>query len=119
MCRWLAKAGHDVKVVSSPPYYPDWKIGPGYKSFWFSNECLDGVEILRCPLYVPTRPSTGKRLVHHLSYAISCGGALAVLIRQFRPDLVFAVAPSILAAPGAANAARAIGAASWLHFHDF
>jgi colanic acid biosynthesis glycosyl transferase WcaI len=40
-------------------------------------------------------------------------------MRKIRPDLVFSIAPSIFAAPVAAKAARAVGAASWLHFHDF
>ena len=27
MAAWLAERGHAVRVVTAPPYYPDWKVG--------------------------------------------------------------------------------------------
>ncbi|WP_413432827.1 WcaI family glycosyltransferase [Crateriforma spongiae] len=30
MMRWLAEQGHQCAVVTTPPYYPQWKIGEGY-----------------------------------------------------------------------------------------
>jgi colanic acid biosynthesis glycosyl transferase WcaI len=29
MADWLAQRGHDVRVVTAPPYYPEWRTG-GY-----------------------------------------------------------------------------------------
>ena len=31
MVAWLAAHGHEVRVVTAPPYYPDWKVRPGYQ----------------------------------------------------------------------------------------
>jgi len=27
--RWLAGQGHEVRVVTAPPYYPQWQVGEG------------------------------------------------------------------------------------------
>jgi colanic acid biosynthesis glycosyl transferase WcaI len=32
MAAWLASRGHEVSVVTAPPYYPDWRIGEGYSA---------------------------------------------------------------------------------------
>ena len=26
MAEWLSQLGHDVRVVTAPPYYPEWKV---------------------------------------------------------------------------------------------
>jgi hypothetical protein len=27
MVEWMASQGHDVRVITAPPYYPEWKVG--------------------------------------------------------------------------------------------
>ena len=63
MCAWLAARGHQVRMVTAPPYYPAWKVWPGYRRWWFQSESLQGVEVVRCPLWVPARPNGLKRLL--------------------------------------------------------
>ena len=29
MAAWLAARGHQVRVVTAPPYYPAWQVGAG------------------------------------------------------------------------------------------
>ena len=41
MAEWLAARGHEVRVVTAPPYYPQWKITDGYANAW-SREQLQG-----------------------------------------------------------------------------
>jgi len=117
-CESLAARGHEVRVVTAPPYYPDWKVPAEYRSPWYTRERLNGVEITRAPIYVPSRPSGAKRLVHHASFLLSAAGPLLSHAVRWRPDVVFAVAPSLLSAPLAALAAKMIGATSWLHIQD-
>ena len=31
MAEWLADNGHEVCVVTAPPYYPDWEVKDGYR----------------------------------------------------------------------------------------
>jgi colanic acid biosynthesis glycosyl transferase WcaI len=119
MCAWLASRGHRVKVVTGYPSYPDWKIQPPYRNTRYGNEQRDGVEIIRCPLYIPSSPTSKRRLAHYLSFAMSSSPAAIGHALRFRPDVVLAVAPSLLVAPAAVLAARLTGARSWLHIQDF
>ena len=34
MAAWLAAQGHEVRVVTAPPYYPQWQLTEGYKNTW-------------------------------------------------------------------------------------
>ena len=108
LCESLAR-DHEVRVVTAPPYYPDWKIPSEYRSAWYSREHLNDVDITRAPIYVPGRPSGAKRLLHHASFLFSAAGPLLSSALRWRPDIVFAVAPSLLSAPIAAMAARISG----------
>jgi colanic acid biosynthesis glycosyl transferase WcaI len=119
MCAALVARGHEVKVVTAPPYYPAWIISPGYTGLRYRRETLGSVEVTRCPLYVPRQPSGGRRLLHHASFAASSGPAIFRRARSFKPDVLFAIAPSLVVAPFAYVAARVSGAASWLHMQDF
>jgi colanic acid biosynthesis glycosyl transferase WcaI len=79
---------------------------------------LNGVSIIRSPIYVPGRPSGVRRLLHHASFAVSSAMPILATAISWRPDVIFSVAPSLLSAPVAALAARLIGVKSWLHIQD-
>lgn len=34
MAEWLAAHGHEVRVVTAPPYYPEWRVADGYSKGW-------------------------------------------------------------------------------------
>lgn len=115
----LARWGHEVQVVAGQPYYPRWKVTPGFRCFWFSRSREGGVDVTRVPHYVPARPSGGKRLLHHLSFSLAALFPMIFRALRSRPDIVLAVAPSLIASPVAWLAARICGAKSWLHVQDF
>lgn len=115
---WLAGRGHQVRVITAPPYYPEWRVGRGYAAWRYRREVLDGTPVLRCPLWVPAEPSPAKRILHLLSFAISsCLPTLWQAI-AWRPDLVWTVEPTTLTAPTALLAARLAGARACLHVQD-
>jgi colanic acid biosynthesis glycosyl transferase WcaI len=118
MAAWLAKHGHEVRVITAPPYYPDWKVAPGYASWRYAVEPREGGGIWRAPLWVPLRPGGAKRMLHLASFALS---SLPLLFRHlfWRPQVVWVVAPALFCAPGAWLAARLAGAHCWLHIQDF
>lgn len=118
MAEWLVRHGHDVFVVTAPPYYPAWAIGAGYRSARFSQEIVSGVRVLRCPLYVPKRQTLSNRVVHALSFGASSLAATLYRGSRWRPDLVWTVAPSIIAAATALSAARLARVPAWLHVQD-
>lgn len=118
LCEDLVRRGHAVEIVTAPPYYPAWRIPAEYRGGWRS-ELRNGVKVIRCPLYVPNQPSGLKRLLHHISFAASSLPAAVGAAFRFRPDVVFAVAPSLMSAPAALLTAKLVRAKSWLHIQDF
>src|ERR1700676_5320579 len=71
LCEALASAGHEVRVVTAPPYYPAWKIPETYRSWFYRTETINNVSITRSPIYVPKVPTGAKRLIHHVSFALT------------------------------------------------
>jgi colanic acid biosynthesis glycosyl transferase WcaI len=118
MAAYLSTAGYQVKVVTAPPYYPYWKIQPGYHGWQYRKEIWQGVEVYRCPLWVPKRLSGLNRILHLFTFTLS---TLPVMIGQafWHADLVMCIAPSLMNAPFASLLARISGASSWLHIQDF
>ena len=89
---WLAARGHNVTVLCAPPYYPAWRVSPGYQGLGWWREWLDGVEVLRAPLYVPNQVTGKKRLLHEFSFAASSLKWWPKLWQQ-NWDVVVAVCP--------------------------
>ena len=118
MAQWLAQAGHEVRVITAPPYYPAWKVGAGYSALHYRSETWQGVRVFRTPLWVPHQPGGLKRLLHLASFALS---SLPVLCAQWRwkPDVVWVVEPPLMCAPAAVAFASLRGAKSWLHIQDY
>ena len=115
----LAARGHEVAVVCAPPHYPAWRVGSGHSAHRYSvDRSTSGVTVYRCPIWVPSRPTGLRRLLHQASFALSCLPVLLWLALQGRPAVVFAVAPSTFCAPLAWLAARLAGAKAWLHVQD-
>jgi len=119
LCEALASYGHEVNVVTAPPYYPEWSIPPAYRGLHYRTEEMNGVSITRSPIYVPRTPTGAKRLLHHASFALTSLWPILSSTRRHRPDVIFSVAPSLMSAAFAAWIARRIGALSWLHLQDF
>jgi colanic acid biosynthesis glycosyl transferase WcaI len=118
MAAWLSAAGHQVRVVTAPPYYPAWKIGEGYKAWAHTRETVGGAEVWRTPVWVPAEPSGLTRVLHLLSFAIFSVPALLAQVR-WKPEVVCVVAPAFVCAPGGWLVARMARARSWLHIQDF
>ncbi len=116
--RWCAEEGHEIKVVTAPPYYPDWKVRQEFSAFKYSRVLEDGVLVTRCPLYVPLQPSTLKRIMHLLSFSITSSFALFSNIR-WKPDLVIQIAPTLFCSPATLLFSKFTRAESVLHIQDF
>lgn len=115
----LAEAGHQVKVIAANPSYPHWKLFDGYSAWRWSREREAGVEVYRCPLYVPAKVGGLTRILHYGTFAASATVPAVWLSRKFQPDIVILIAPTLIAAPVALLAAKMAGAKSWLHIQDF
>jgi colanic acid biosynthesis glycosyl transferase WcaI len=118
MSKWLVDQGHDVRVITAHPYYPQWKVHQGFKGHTYRREAWSGVDVIRCPLWVPERASGIRRLLHLASFALSSLPALFSQLR-WRPQVVWVVEPALLCTPSALLLARLSGAVSWLHIQDY
>ena len=116
MSSWLAARGHEIRVVTAPPYYPAWSIREDYRGKLYRTENAghkDPTEpiVYRTPLYVPAKPSGIKRMVHLFSFMV---GSIPVMLRQvfWQPDVVFTVEPTFFGAPLALLAQASVTASS-------
>ncbi|RDU95988.1 glycosyltransferase WbuB [Trinickia dinghuensis] len=118
MAEALAARGHDVHVVCAPPYYPAWHVAAGWSAWRYAREERGGVAVRRAPLWVPLHPRGVTRVVHLASFALS--SILPMLAQwRWRPDVVLAIAPTLLCAPAALALAHVTHAKAWLHVQDF
>ena len=136
MASWLAARGHELRVVTAPPHFPQWRVSPGFRPLRYdwqefslptgpapmlavpSSSQAKKLAVCRCPIWVPKRPHGLKRLLHLASFAL---GSLPVMLWQARwhPDLVLVVEPTFFCTPQALLVARWSGARAWLHVQDF
>lgn len=118
MVAWLAARGHEVRVITAPPYYPEWKVRDGYSSNRYVRENWNGAEIFRTPLWVPKKVSGLRRIVHLASFAAA---SIPTLIAQWRwkPDIVWMTEPPLFCAPAALAFAGLRSSKAWLHIQDY
>ncbi|VWX53049.1 WcaI family glycosyltransferase [Novosphingobium sp. 9U] len=119
MAEALADAGHRVTVVCARPYYPSWSVPIAHRGRRARRYSEQGVTVVRLPIYVPAKPDGPRRLLHHLSFVAAAIPAVIAEARRRRPDVVVAVAPSLLSSVVARGAARLLGVPLWLHVQDF
>lgn len=118
MTSWFADQGHEVRVVCSQPYYPEWRIFSGHKN-WYQKQSLQGLEVVRCPLYVPfARQRAVSRLIHLISFAVSSFIPLMLQLR-WKPDVVIQVMPTIVCSPQTLLFRYLSKAKSVAHVQDF
>lgn len=117
MVEWMARQGHDVRVITAPPYYPEWKVGEPYSAWRWRRE-EGAATVWRCPLYVPKTPTTLKRLIHLGSFALSSFFPLMAQ-RRWKPDRIIGVVPTLFCTPGMRLLAKLSGARTVLHIQDY
>jgi colanic acid biosynthesis glycosyl transferase WcaI len=112
----LAQRGHEVQVISSFPFYPDWvpRVPPG--TFLYRTESVDGVRVTRCRIYVPSHPGPMRRLLHELSWVAA---AFPAVVRRSRwADAWIVVSPAFGSALIGACLARFTSAPVHIHVQD-
>jgi colanic acid biosynthesis glycosyl transferase WcaI len=118
LAEWLTRRGHAVQVICAPPYYPNWKLQPGYRSWLYQQESRADVDILRCPTWIPSVPSGLRRILHLLSFVLSSFPALFWRVYTTRPDIIFVLEPSLFCIPGALLIAKLFKCKTWVHVQD-
>lgn len=118
MADWLVEQGHEVRVITAPPYYPDWEVIKSYSRFSYSQEQMRGVTVWRCPLYVPKVPSALRRILHLISFSLSSFW-VTLFQARWKPDLILYVVPTLFCCPQVLLLKRLTGAHCVIHIQDF
>lgn len=95
MAAWLADNGFEVTVITAFPYYPNWKVQEPYSNRFYKKELShDGnLKVLRCPMWVPAKPSGLKRIIHEATFFLSASIMLFAQLFRKKHDQVFCIAP--------------------------
>jgi len=89
--RKLVGRGHEVEVLTGFPNYPEGRLYAGYRLKIWQRESLDGVRIIRVPLYPSHDRSAARRAMTYISFALAAtllGPALAQ-----PPDVIYVYHP--------------------------
>ena len=73
------KKNKKIHVLTGVPYYPQWKLYEGYKNK-FVTEWINGVKVIRVPLFIPVNPSGFKRILKDLFFLIFAFIRLNILL---------------------------------------
>jgi colanic acid biosynthesis glycosyl transferase WcaI len=68
LCEFLVRQGHEVTMLTTFPYYPQWKKRPEDSGKLSKTEWINGVKVVRVWHYVPERLTSLKRIVHEASF---------------------------------------------------
>lgn len=87
----LARRGHAVRVLTTHPHYPQWRVQEGYGQ-WASETTAGGVRVRRLRHFVPDGRRAVARLLSEVSF-----GLRVVAQRWGRPDVIVMVSPALFA----------------------
>lgn len=75
LARHLQAEGHEVRVLTGYPNYPEGKTFPGYSQRWRTREVIEGIDTLRVPLWTDHSQNPLKRILNYASFAVSAATA--------------------------------------------
>jgi colanic acid biosynthesis glycosyl transferase WcaI len=101
LARGLVQAGHSVRVLTSRPHYPEWRVPDDYTK-GRDHEVVDGVDVHRLTHYMPSKPTGARRTLFELAY-----GSGVAKAAWGHPDVVVCVSPALLSSAVAIARARA------------
>jgi colanic acid biosynthesis glycosyl transferase WcaI len=104
----LVSRGHDVRVLTGFPNYPDGKTYPGFRQRWGERSKEQGVTLRRVPLYASHDASSIKRAANYLSFAATSSLAAMRFLKGVDVVYVYLTPATVYAAPGLLRQLRGI-----------
>ncbi|MEH2305189.1 glycosyltransferase family 4 protein [Nostoc sp.] len=89
----LVNRGHEVRVITGMPNYPQREIYDGYRGQWYVTEQKNGVTIQRSYIRIKSKPNLLDRLLLELSFIFT---SLPQAFRGERPDVMILTVPPLL-----------------------
>ena len=95
----VRQQGHEITVLTGFPNYPTGKLYPGYKMKLWRREKLNGVPLIRVPLFASHDRSSCKRVLNYVSFSQSA--AMLGPWLADKPDVIHVYHPPLTSAwPG-------------------
>ncbi len=88
----LAKRGHEVRVVTAMPNYPERQIYEGYRGKLYLNEYKNGVQIQRSYVWIRPQPNLLDRVLLDASFVFT---SFVPALIGWRPDVILSTSPSL------------------------
>ncbi|MHC5597445.1 MAG: glycosyltransferase family 4 protein [Nostoc sp.] len=88
----LVKRGHEVRVITGMPNYPQREIYDGYRGRWYLNEQKNGVTIQRSYLRIKSKPNLLDRLLLELSFVFT---SFPQVFKGAPPDVIILTVPPL------------------------
>jgi colanic acid biosynthesis glycosyl transferase WcaI len=92
----LREEGFDVTVLTGFPNYPEGRVYDGYRGRLWMRETLNGVPVIRVPLYADHSRSPIRRVLNFVSFALSA--AFIGFWLTPRADVIYVVHPPLTTA---------------------
>jgi glycosyltransferase involved in cell wall biosynthesis len=112
----LVARGHDVRVLTGFPNYPDGVVYPGFRQRWSERSQELGITLRRVPLYASHDASAVKRAATYLSFAATSSVAAVQFLKDVDVVYVYLTPATVYAAPALIRALRGIPAV--IHIQD-
>jgi glycosyltransferase involved in cell wall biosynthesis len=104
----LVARGHDVRVLTGFPNYPDGVIYPGFRQRWSERSQELGITLRRVPLYASHDASGIKRAANYLSFAATSSVAAVRFLKDVDVVYVYLTPATVYAAPALLRRLRGI-----------
>ncbi|MCL6755069.1 glycosyltransferase family 4 protein [Nostoc sp. CCCryo 231-06] len=88
----LVQRGHQVRVITGMPNYPQREIYDEYRGKWYVTEQINGVTIQRSYLRIKSKPNLLDRLLLELSFVFT---SLPQAFKGRRPDVIILTVPPL------------------------
>ncbi|BAZ05587.1 glycosyltransferase family 4 protein [Calothrix sp. NIES-3974] len=88
----LVNRGHQVRVVTAMPNYPQRQVYEDYRGKFFVTEYKNGVKIQRSCVWIRPQPNLLDRILLDGSFVMT---SLLPALNGWRPDIIFTTSPSL------------------------
>jgi colanic acid biosynthesis glycosyl transferase WcaI len=88
----LVKRGHEVRVVTAMPNYPERQIYKEYRGKGYITEYKNGVQIQRSYVWIRPQPNLLDRVLLDASFVVT---SFVPALIGWRPDVILSTSPSL------------------------
>ncbi len=93
MARFFRDQGHDVRVVGTFGYYPDWCLRPEDRGQWVREDVFESIPVKRVKMWVPAKPTGLTRMLSDFSFFLSIW--ISGRFRGWSPDVILTAEPML------------------------